>query len=55
MFNLSIFAGKQEKVFMIKFVLALQLKARGQFNKTFTSVAIVFRLLNNGYTCKLQV
>ena len=25
--------------------------ARGQFNKTFTSVAIVFRLQNNSYTC----
>ena len=25
------------------------------FNKTFTSVAIVFRLQNNGYTCKLHL
>ena len=28
---------------------------RGQFNKTFTRVAIVLRLYNNGYTCKLHV
>ena len=30
-------------------------ETRGQFNKTFLSVTIVFRLWNNGYTYKVQL
>ena len=40
---------------VMTFTMVLLLLTSGQLNKTFTRVAIVFRLLNHGYTCKLQV
>ena len=32
-----------------------QMETWGQFNKTFTSVAFVIKLQNNGHNCKLHL